>query len=36
MNKNDETDDEVIIDDYLIQNIEISKEIKSLEIAIIK
>lgn len=36
MNKNDETDDEVIVDDYLIQNIEISKEIKSLEIAIIK
>ena len=36
MDKDDETDDEVAVDDYLVQNIETSEEIKSLEVATIK
>ena len=34
--KDDETDDEMVVNDYLVQNIEISEEIESLEIAAIK
>ena len=36
MDKDDETDDEVAVDDYLVQNVETSEEIKSLEMATIK
>ena len=36
MDEDDETNNEVVVDDYLVQNIEISEEIESLEIAAIK
>ena len=36
MDENDETDDKMMVDDYLVQNIETSEEIESLEIAAIK
>ena len=34
--KDDETNNKIVVDDYLVQNIEISEEIESLEIAAIK
>ena len=36
MDKDDETDDEVAVDDYLVQNVKTSEEIKSPEVATIK
>lgn len=36
MDEDDETDNEVVINDYLVQNIKISKEIESSEVAAIK
>ena len=36
VDENDETDDKMMVDDYLVQNIKTSKEIKSLEVAAIK
>ena len=34
--KDDETDDEMVVNDYLVQNIETSEEIKSPEVVTIK
>ena len=34
--KDDETNNKIVVDDYLVQNIKTSKEIKSLEVAAIK
>ena len=36
MDEDDEINNEVVVDDYLVQNIETSEEIESLEIAAIK
>lgn len=36
MDKNDKTNNEMAVNDYLIQDIKTSEEIKSLEVAIIK
>ena len=36
MDEDDETNNEVVVDDYLVQNIKTSEEIESPEVAIIK
>lgn len=34
--KDDETNNKIVVDDYLVQNIKTSEEIESPEVAIIK